>query len=315
MFAQVSPPRPCTRQTRKQAGHVARNPPEPLALLQLTLDIGDHFLYHLNAIRERTLWMHMMLEFGQEVRVMIGLPADHGTVDLLDCGIDLLNLGDAAVQHDLQVGVRLLEAINTFVVQGRYRTILFGAEPLENGNTRMHDELATPGLSDDADKTPQEFIAVLVVDANAGFDSHRHIDGRHHFPNASGNDVRVRHQAGAEPAVLYPVRRAADVDIHLVIPGLCRFRGSFRHQHGIAAAELDGQGVLGRIKAQQGIRITVMQCIRRDHLRVQACARAQQPHEIAAVPIRPVHHRGNRNHKGKILAGHGCFQQEILVSQ
>ena len=51
--------------------------------------------------------------------------------------------------------------------------------------------------------------------------------------------------------------------------------------------------MLGRIEAEQARAIAVQHRGRGDHLGVEQRVRRQQAMEVPAVPVRPVHHRGD----------------------
>lgn len=76
-----------------------------------------------------------------------------------------------------------------------------------------------------ADKIAEKFVAVLFVNADAGF--HRHRNGYHvaHRFDAIGYQLRIAHQARAEHAVLHAIGRATYVQVDLIITALlCQFR-------------------------------------------------------------------------------------------
>ena len=74
------------------------------------------------------------------------------------------------------------------------------------------------------------------------------VDRRLHRGDAIADQLRLGHQAGAEPAVLHAVGRAADIEIDLVIAevGADRARTAASASR-IAAAELHRDRMLRRI--------------------------------------------------------------------
>ena len=78
-----------------------------------------------------------------------------------------------------------------------------------------------------------------------------------------------RHQAGAEPPRLHAVRRAADIEIDLVVAELgadARGLGELRR---IAAANLQGDGMLIHVELEQPLPVAAQHRVRRHHLGVE----------------------------------------------
>ena len=71
--------------------------------------------------------------------------------------------------------------------------------------------------------------------------------------DAVGDQRRLGHQAGAEAAGLHPVRRAADIEVDLVIAELRGDPRRFGQLARIGAAKLQRHRMLHRIKAQQAL--------------------------------------------------------------
>jgi hypothetical protein len=84
----------------------------------------------------------------------------------------------------------------------------------------------------------QAHVGVLVVDAQAALHRHRDADRLTHGRDAVGHQSRFAHQAGAEPAGLHPVGRAADVDIDFVVAEVRPDLGRGSEVGGIGAAQL-----------------------------------------------------------------------------
>ena len=66
-----------------------------------------------------------------------------------------------------------------------------------------------------------------------------------------------------------------------------------RELAGIAAAELQGERMLGGIEVEMVRHVAVRERRRGDHLGVEPRVPRDQAQEVPAVPVRPVHHRGN----------------------
>ncbi|MNE61789.1 hypothetical protein D3C80_1570300 [compost metagenome] len=68
---------------------------------------------------------------------------------------------------------------------------------------------------------------ILVINANPAFHRDRHRNNLFHGRNATRNDIRCLHQAGAERSRLNAIRRTSDIQIDFVITetfaDACRF--------------------------------------------------------------------------------------------
>jgi hypothetical protein len=111
-----------------------------------------------------------------------------------------------------------------------------------------------------------------------------------HGAYAAGDQRGFRHQAGTEAAVLHPVRRAADIEVDLVVAVAFADGRGLRQPGRIGAAQLQRDRMLRGIEGEQAVSMPVHHGLRRHHLRVQPRAPRQQPVEEPAMPIRPVHH-------------------------
>src|SRR6266478_1015273 len=111
------------------------------------------------------------------------------------------------------------------------------------------------------------------------------------------DQLRLRHQAGAEGALLHPLARAADVEVDLVVAVVraeLRAAGEILR---VAAAELQADRMLRGIERQMLLDIAVEQHAAGDHLGVEPGARADLPEEVAAMAVGEIHHRRNENHR------------------
>ncbi len=137
------------------------------------------------------------------------------------------------------------------------------------------------------------FFRILIVNADAAFDRHRNRHRRLHGGNAIADPLRLRHQAGAEAAVLHAVGRAADIEIDLVIAEVGANPRRGRQRLRLAAAELQRDRVLRRIERQEPRPITMQHRAGGEHFGIEQRPPRQQPMEIAAVTVGPIHHRGD----------------------
>src|SRR3954469_11675729 len=155
----------------------------------------------------------------------------------------------------------------------------------------MHDEGLAAGVRHFGNEPLHEFIVFDGVDADPVLHGHRQrrfvLDGLH----ALGNQTRFRHQAGAERAFLYPLARAADVEVDLVVavalPQLCAMGEVGR----LASAELERDRMLLFAEGEVPLDVAMNQRAGGDHFGVKVSPGRDLAQEIAAVPVGPVHHR------------------------
>ena len=106
MLAEVAAPCPCTRHPGKQADQVASNPAKSFPAFQLMLNIGNHLFDNVASIRRLRHWTHMLFKFSKEIWMVVGLAADHDTIDMSEYLIDVGDLRNSAIQKDLEFRMR-----------------------------------------------------------------------------------------------------------------------------------------------------------------------------------------------------------------
>src|SRR5215212_4888725 len=112
-----------------------------------------------------------------------------------------------------------------------------------------------------------------------------------HRLDAGRNQLGFPHQARAEGAALHALARAAYVQIYFVVAVLLAELRAMRELVGLAAAELQRDGMLLRAESEMPVHVPMDEGAGGDHLRVEARARRDLPHEEAVMPVGPVHHR------------------------
>ena len=136
------------------------------------------------------------------------------------------------------------------------------------------------------------------------FDGDRDRDGGLHRGDALGDEAGRLHQAGAERARLDAVGRAADIEVDLAIAEALADARRLGELFRVGAAELQGERLLLRVEAEQPLAVAMDDGVGHDHLRVEQRMARQLAMEEAAVPVRPVHHRCNRQLEGVVVAHH-----------
>ena len=182
------------------------------------------------------------------------------------------------------------------VLQRRNLAILFRAQAIQHRLARVHDEhRSSPPLRPTSTKrTRNSYASVAVCGIGSMPMRHFTVTGTctaaRIAPTHSATSDGSRHQARAEPAALHAIARAAAIQIDLVVAELLTDARRARQLLRIAAAELQRHRMLGRMEFEQARSIAADDRGRGDHFRVEQCARAQQPQEIAAMPVRVIHH-------------------------
>ena len=184
-----------------------------------------------------------------------------------------------------------LQRVDQRVVERRNVAVVLGAEPLEPGLARVHDERRGARRLHRASESEQRFARLLLVDADAAFDRDRKLDRRGHRGDAFGDQRWLPHQAGAETSALHPFGRAAAIEVDLVIAEIGADSRRLSESRRVRAAELQRHRMLGRIEAEQPLARTEHDGVRRHHFGVETRATRQQPVERPAAPVGPVHHR------------------------
>ena len=276
----------------KRADEMPRHRMQPRALRELILDIGHHRLEHVlhRGVRRR-LAEQFRIGRQQPPRVMIGRAAEHHAIDMSKVRLRLGEIGDAAIDDDGHIGHRCLQPVDPVVVERRDVAVFLRRQSVEPGLAGMHDQRIGAGGDDAARQRIERDFRILIVDAEPAFDGDGNADRALHGVDAFGDQRRLRHQAGAEAAVLHPVRRTADIEVDLVIAEILADLRSRREIARVRTAELQRHRMLAGIEAKQPRAIAMDDGARGQHLRVKPGTPRHQTVEHAAMPVGPVHHR------------------------
>ena len=166
---------------------------EPAARAQVPLGVGDQGLDNppargQSAARRRTAAVGLR----QQIGVLVGGAAERDAVHVPQMRLGRIERGDAAVDDDLQLGMRGLEPIHAAIVERRDLAVLLGRQALQPGLARMHDEGPAACRRDGRDEALEVRLAVLLVDADAALDRHRHRHARRASPPRSAPPARAR---------------------------------------------------------------------------------------------------------------------------
>ena len=154
----------------------------------------------------------------------------------------------------------------------------------------MHDQRVRAGRDHTARQLVERDLRILVVDADAALDGDGNFDRALHRRNAIGDQRRLRHQTGAEAAVLHPVGRTADIEVDFIVTEILADPGGGGEIARVGTAELKSNRMLAWIEAKQPPAVAMNDGAGRQHLRVEPAPPRHQTVEDAAMPVGPIHH-------------------------
>jgi hypothetical protein len=233
----------------------------------------------------------------------------HHTIDMPKMLPCLRDIGDPAIDDDRHVGQRALQAIDPVIVERRDVAVFLRRQALQPGLSGVHDQRVRAGLDHAARQRIERRFRILIVDSDPAFHGDRNLHRALHRGNALGDEFWLRHQAGAETALLDAVGRTADVEIDLVITEIFADHGRRRQIARHRPAKLQRQRILARVEAEQPRPIAMQDRAGRQHLRVKPRPPRQQTVEHPAMPVGPIHH--GRHGKAIIVR----FQQVTLIQE
>src|SRR5262245_7387568 len=217
----------------------------------------------------------------------------------------LVERADAAIQYDFERGVIALQPIDTLIVQWRNAAVILGREAFEPGLARVNDERGAACASDLSSETIEPFLLILFVNADAAFDRHRNRYGSTHGDEAFGDVIGLGHETSAEAALLQAVGWTTAVQVDLAIAIVLADAAGERQFARVGAAELQGDRLFDGTNKRKLIPAVELHRGRGKHFRIEMRPAREGAVEGTAMPVRPVHHRGNA--EGFLF----CFQQLI----
>ena len=249
--------------------------------------------------------------FVHDHRVVIRLASDHYAVNVLQVSGDCFVGGDAAVDDDFQIGKLFFQAVNVIVFQRRNVAVFFGGESVQPCVAGVDDEGFAGGfVAQRADEIGDGLVFGLPVDADAVFDGNGDADRVLHGVEAVGNQHDFVHQTRAERAFLYARAGAAAVEVDLVVAVFFGGFGRFRQIGRVAAAQLQGDGLLAFVEHQKAVFVAINDGAGIDHFAVKPCVAGNLAGEVAVVSVRPVEHGGD----GKAAEREGGLSHVFHVS-
>ena len=232
---------------------VARNGPEPAATGPPALGVGDQAAHHAggpcrfvtSVMEERGIHSRPQQGMG------VGGPAHHHPIHVGQLALAGGRILEAAIELDQQLGAFRLKPMHQVPAQRRDGAVLFRIQAFQPGLSGMHREAASAAGGHRVHEVEEMVIGIELVDADAVLHRHRQGGGRRHGLHAAGHPLRFGHQASAETALLHLLARTANVEVDLVVAPVGPQPGRLRQQSGVISAQLQGQGMLLGIEAQQ----------------------------------------------------------------
>ena len=265
---------------------------QPGAGGQRALDIGDIGLDRRKTVGDRRRRAKQQrIDVEQDFRRLVGGAAHHHAVDMAQMLLRRGEIHDAAVDRQRQIGMGSLQLMDQRIVERGNVAVVLRAQALQPGLAGMDDDRRRARRLDARGQREQRLARLLRVDPDAAFDGHGDGHRARHRPNALADQRRLAHQAGAEAPALHAVRRAAAVQVDLIIAEVGADAGGLRKALRVSAAQLQRERMLERVEPQQSLARPEHHRVRRHHFGIEARAARQQAMEDPAMPVRPVHHR------------------------
>jgi hypothetical protein len=228
----------------------------------------------------------------QPPRLLIGRAAQHHAIDMRQVPLRLVEARDAAVDDDGNMRHGGLQPIDPIIIERRDVAVFLRRQAVEPGFPGVHDQRIRSRFDHATRQRIERQFRILIVDPDATFHGDRGSHRALHRRDAFGNERRLRHQAGAEPAIPDAIGRAANIEVDLVISAVLADLGCDREVTRIGATKLQGHRMLARIKPKQPRPIAMNDSAGGQHLRIKPRPPRKPPMEHAALPVGPIHHRG-----------------------
>ena len=140
---------------------------------EVPLDVGQHCSDCIGALgRWAGGTKNPAVDTGQQIGCLICGAAKHDTIDVREVRFRLIQCRDTTVDDDRQFGARLLQTVDTLIIERRHLAVFLRRQATQPGLARMNDERAAPSIGDAVDEPLEVGFAVLVVDTDAAFDGY-----------------------------------------------------------------------------------------------------------------------------------------------
>src|SRR5579883_727086 len=195
----MPPPCPRTRLAIEKAKKMPRHRVERHAFGKARLGIGNEsFDRCRRTSSSRRLAKESPVHLKKQSGVLIGGPANHHTIDILELGAHLRERCKTAIEHDRDIGIELLQAMDELVIERRHIAILLWREAFKPGFARVDDQSAAASGDHAPGQSPKRRRGVWFVDARAALDRDGNFHPRLHRGNTIADELWLTHKASAE---------------------------------------------------------------------------------------------------------------------
>jgi hypothetical protein len=157
----------------------------------------------------------------------------------------------------------------------------------------VHHKRIAASRRDGVDEVQERDVVFLLVHSEPALHRHWNRHLRPHRRDALGHQRRLAHQARTKTPRLHPIGRTPHIEIDFVETFVLRDARRLRQHRRLTAPQLQGQRLLVRRVPEQAVPIPMQYRICMHHLGVKPRLGCQQPMEIAAMPVGPIHHRSD----------------------
>ncbi len=116
VLTDVTTPGACAGLRCEEPQHVARYAVQRHALPQLSIDVRQHTFHDVGSRGCLPVRIEMLFELGQEVRLVIGLAADHGAIDMLQDVVNFAERRETTIDDDLEPGQVAFQLVYALVI-------------------------------------------------------------------------------------------------------------------------------------------------------------------------------------------------------
>jgi len=155
----------------------------------------------------------------------------------------------------------------------------------------VHDERRYARARHHGGEVREELVVIARIDTDAALHRHGQLRALAHALDALGDQLRKQHQTGTEGSALHAVAGTSHVQVDLIEPRRRADTRRRRELERIGAAELERNGMLGRVVCEQPGGIAPHDRSGHDHLGVEKRVRRIEAMQVTAMTVGPIHHR------------------------